>query len=127
VRVYDFSPALRQAIVLTREAGLTESATEHDEGSLAAYTTSSEWLAEVGDAILQFGSREGKRVPTEVADLLDECLKEIGKVWPKYKPKPTSGEEAIEPPAGHDGRSRPLSITIGYRSPEKLPTCFSAQ
>jgi hypothetical protein len=86
VHVSDFSPALRQAIMLAREAGLTESATDLEERSFAAYTTSSEWLGEVSEAILQFRSREGKRIPTEVADLLDECLKEIGKVWPKYKP-----------------------------------------
>jgi len=30
--------------------------------------------------------REDKRVPAEVAGLLDECLTEIGKVWPEYKP-----------------------------------------
>ena len=86
MRVSDFSPKLRKAIMLAREAGLTESATDLEERSFAAYTTTSEWLGEVGEAILQFRSREGKRVPTKVADLLDECLTETGKIWPKYKP-----------------------------------------
>ena len=45
-------------------------------------------LGETGDAILQFRSREGKRVPAEVEARLDECLREIGKVWPRYKPGP---------------------------------------
>ena len=84
MRVADFSPALRQAIKLAREAGLTESAAELEERAFAAYTTSSEWLGEVGEAILQFRAREGKGVPTEVAKLLDQCLREVGKVWPKY-------------------------------------------
>jgi len=86
VHVADFSPALRQAIKLAREAGLTESATELEERAFAAYTTSSEWLGEVGEAILQFRAREGKRVPADVAELLDQCLREVGKVWPKYGP-----------------------------------------
>jgi hypothetical protein len=84
VHVADFSPALRQAIKLAREAGLTESATELEARAFAAYTTSSEWLGEVGEAILQFRAREGKRVPADVAKLLDQCLREVGKVWPKY-------------------------------------------
>ena len=84
--VADFSPALRQAIKLAREAGLTESATELEERAFAAYTTSAEWLGEVGEAILQFRAREGKRVPADVAELLDQCLTEVGKVWPKYGP-----------------------------------------
>jgi len=86
VHVTDFGPALRQAIALAREAGLTESATELEKRAFAAYTTSSEWLGEVGEAILEFRSREGKRVPANVVDLLDGCLREVGKVWPKYRP-----------------------------------------
>lgn len=85
MHVADFSPALRHAIRLAREAGLTESATELEGRPFAAYTTSSEWLGEVGEAILQFRTREGRRVPANVAELLNECLREVGKVWPKYR------------------------------------------
>jgi hypothetical protein len=84
MHVADFSPALRQAIKLAHEAGLTESATKLEERVSAACTTSSEWLGEVGEAILQFRAREGSRVPADVAELLDQCLREVGKVWPKY-------------------------------------------
>jgi hypothetical protein len=87
VHVAEFSPSLRHAIRLAREAGLTESAAELEERAFAAYTTSSEWLGEVGEAILQFRAREGRRVPAEVAELLDQCLREVGKVWPKYGPE----------------------------------------
>jgi hypothetical protein len=86
VQVADFGPAMRQAIKLAREAGLMESATELEERAAAAATTSSEWLGEVGGAILRFRAREGDRVPAEVSELLDQCLTEIGKVWPKYGP-----------------------------------------
>ena len=60
----DFSASLRRAILLAREAGLAASAAELEERS----------------------SREGRRVSTEVAGLLDQCLAEIGKVWPKHRP-----------------------------------------
>ena len=60
MHVADFSPALRQAIKLARETGLTESATRLEERALATYTTSSEWLGEVGEAILRLRAREGK-------------------------------------------------------------------
>jgi hypothetical protein len=91
VPVPDFTPKLLDAIRLAREAGLTHSATELEERSFAAYTTSSEWLGVVGEAILRFRSREGKRVPAGVEARLDECQREIGKVWPRYKPGPLRG------------------------------------
>lgn len=86
MHVADFSPALRQAVRLAREAGLNESATELEKRAFAVYTTSSEWLGEVGEAILEFRSREGKRIPPNVTELLEGCLREVGKVWPKYRP-----------------------------------------
>ena len=86
MHVADFGPQLKQAIMLARQAGLTASAAELEKRASAACTTSSEFLGQVGEAILQFRSREGKRVPAEVADLLDECLWEVGKVWPRYRP-----------------------------------------
>lgn len=86
VNVADFSPLLRRAIMLAREAGLKASATELEERVFGAHVTASEWLGEVGEAIRQFRSREGARVPAEVARALDDCLREVGKVWPKYAP-----------------------------------------
>jgi hypothetical protein len=77
---------LRQAIARAREAGLTEAAAELEAQAFAAATTSSEWLGQVGEAILRFRSREGDRIPADVDRLLDECLREVGKVWPKYGP-----------------------------------------
>ncbi len=86
MHVADIGTRVRQAIRLAREAGLTGSAAELERVATAAYTTSSEFLGEVGYAILQFRLREGKRVPAEADELLDECLREVGKVWPRYKP-----------------------------------------
>lgn len=65
---------------------MTESAAELEERAFAASTTSSEWLGEVGEAIREFKAREGKAIPADVAELLDQCLSEVGKVWPKHGP-----------------------------------------
>lgn len=82
----DFTPKMRRALALARAAGLTESARELEESLNGVYTTSSELLGEVGGAILRFRKREGKRIPPEAAELLDECQREIGAVWPVYGP-----------------------------------------
>ena len=85
VPVTDLNSTLRRAVTLARAAGL-ESATELEDRAFAAYTTSSEWLGEVGEAIRQFRVRERDKVPPEVSRLLDLCLTEVGKVWPRYRP-----------------------------------------
>ena len=85
VEVPDFAPRLKRAIELAREAGLEDSAAELEGRAFAAYTTSSEWLGEVGDAIHRFRARHGTRIPREAAALFDECLAEVAKVWPKFK------------------------------------------
>ncbi len=71
--------------MLAHQAGLVESAVELQERAFAAYTTSSEWLGEVGEAILEFLARERERAPAEAIELLDDCLAEVARVWPKYK------------------------------------------
>lgn len=78
MHVADFMPSLQRAIALAREAGLTESAAELESRRTAAYTTSSEFLGEVGEAILRFRAQEGRRLPPEVSSLLHECQREIG-------------------------------------------------
>jgi len=85
MQVKDIAPKLRRAIMLAREAGLVESAGELEARAFAAYTTSSEWLGEVGVAIRRLLSRERARVPAEAAELLNECLAEVGKVWPNLR------------------------------------------
>lgn len=98
----DLSAALRRAIVLVREAGLEESAAELEGRVFAAYTTSSEWLGEVGEAIRRLHAREGARVPAEAARLLGECLREVGRVWPEV---PVAGVAAG---AARESALRPL-------------------
>ncbi len=86
MHVNNFRVALRNAIAEARAAGLVDSANQLETRALAAYPTSSEWLGEVGEAIQEFLACERERVPATTARLLDECLSEVGKVWPKYRP-----------------------------------------
>lgn len=86
MRVTELAQTLREAVQEARAAGLTEAASELEARVFAAYTTSSEWLGEVGTAIHEFLQRERGRIPTSVARLLDACLAEVGKVWPRYRP-----------------------------------------
>ena len=81
------SEMLRQAIAIARGLGLTESADRLQDRTEGAYTSSSEYLGEVGDAIQEFLAREGNRLPGVLTRRLDECLYEVGRVWPKYRPK----------------------------------------
>lgn len=77
---------LERAIALSRQAGLTATVDELEGSANGVYTTSSEYLGEVGEAIQKFQAREGKRIPPEAAELLDDCLRDIGVLWPKYIP-----------------------------------------
>ncbi len=77
---------MQRAIALIREAGMTEPARELDARLSTAYTTSSEFLGELGAAIVRFREKEAGRLPPAAAELLDECQREIGAVWPAYGP-----------------------------------------
>ena len=82
MQVADFTETLRQAIAESRAAGLELPARELEATVFAAYTTSSEWLGEVGVAILQFVSRTRVQIPPECERELYDCLAEVRKVWP---------------------------------------------
>jgi hypothetical protein len=86
VQVADFTETLRQAIVESRAAGLDLSARELERTAFAAYTTSSEYLGEVGKAITRFLKVNGRDLPPATVAKFRYCLAEVGKVWPKYRP-----------------------------------------
>jgi len=54
--------------------------------SLGVYTTSSEYLGEVGEGITRFLESNGRNLPPATLGKFRTCLMEIGKVWPKYRP-----------------------------------------
>jgi hypothetical protein len=79
----DLVALVREAVQAARAAGLNEAADELESRTSAAFTTSSEWLGEVGLAIRQFRARERGRLPPAVQRSLDSCLAEVRKVWPR--------------------------------------------
>ena len=82
IQVADFSARLKKAMRQARIAGLVDAADEVEARMSAAYTTSSEWLGEVGSAIRHFLKREHGRVPPDLQQQLERCLREVHKVWP---------------------------------------------
>ena len=78
----DFTQTLKAAIVEARAAGLDSAAAQLEGRCFAVYTTSSEWLGEVGLAIAEFRRNAGTGLPPSVIEKLDACMREVRKVWP---------------------------------------------
>jgi hypothetical membrane protein len=83
VQAADFTQTLQQAIHESRAAGLDLRELEQAAGG--AYTTSSEYLGEIGAGIARFLQSNGHNVPPATAAKFRGCLAEVGKVWPKYR------------------------------------------
>ena len=83
VQAADFTQTLQQAIHESRAAGLDVRDLEQTAGGV--YTTSSEYLGEIGAAISRFLKSNGHRLPPATAAKFRGCLAEVGKVWPKYR------------------------------------------
>ena len=83
--VKDFYPLLWEAIVDARAAGLVSLADSLESRSSAAYTTSSELLGETGRAIVEFLRVGGAKVQPAVAAKLQECLRQVQRVWPELR------------------------------------------
>lgn len=86
VQAADFTQTLQQAIHESRAAGLDAAVRELEQAASAAYTTSSEYLGEIGEAIAQFLKSNGHHLPPATVAKLHRCLAQVGKVWPKYRP-----------------------------------------
>jgi len=84
--VEDFRSLLREALNEAEGAGFGSVVDEVRARCFATYTTSSEWLGEVGDAIADLIARHGADLPRSTVTKLNCCLREVGKVWPKYHP-----------------------------------------
>jgi len=82
----DFTPTLRKAISEVRSLGFIEAADSLERSIFSAYTTSSEWLGESGQAITSFLNAHNSELPTSLVSEFNICLIEIAKVWPKYRP-----------------------------------------
>jgi len=80
----DISPVLRRLISELHSGGLDFAARELEAHCFAAYTSSSEWLGEVGAALYRFRSVNRGRYSPELDPLIDQCLREVGRVWPHF-------------------------------------------
>jgi len=83
--VKDFYPLLREAIAEARASGLVSLADSLESHSSAAYATSSELLGETGQAIVEFLRLGGADVQPAVAAKLQECLRQVQRVWPELR------------------------------------------
>ena len=79
-------PILRAAIDEARAAGLTPESEALATQSFACCTTSDEWLGETGLALTAFLSENRARLAPSTVRKLEECLREISKVWPRFHP-----------------------------------------
>jgi hypothetical protein len=80
--IEDPSPALREAVMLLKQAGLREAAAEFESACFATYTTQEEWLARVGVAIRQLRASSEQALPREVEIPLRRALRIVREVWP---------------------------------------------
>src|ERR1700752_471737 len=80
----DISPVLKRLISELHSGGLDSAARELEAHCFAAYTSSSEWLGEVGAALYRFRSVNRGRYSPDLDPLIDQCLREVGRVWPHF-------------------------------------------
>jgi hypothetical protein len=73
-----------ELVIKLREHGFGESANEIATLTGSAWTTSSEFIGELGRAVLRF-QREHPAVSTDLRDALDRCTREVRIVWPDIR------------------------------------------
>lgn len=83
--VKDYRSLLRQAIAEARDCGLGAEADQLEQAVSSAFTTSSEVIAEQGEAVMRFTKATRGRMRAGVKANLDRCLAEIGKTRPVYR------------------------------------------
>jgi hypothetical protein len=80
--INDVQSILRRAIDEARRIGRGDSASDLEARCFAAYTTSSEWLGEIGLAIRAFQNEKHQSTSAALDRELTACLEEVKKVWP---------------------------------------------
>ena len=70
-----------ELVAKLREHSFDEGADEIAMVMSSAWTTSSEFIGELGRAVLRF-QREHPAVSTDLHDTLDRCIREVRIVWP---------------------------------------------
>jgi hypothetical protein len=83
--IKDFTQTLREAISEIEATGFVAPAEAARERCFSAYTTSSEWLGEVGLCVTDLLSTCGTSIPLTTREKLRACLNEVAKVWPNFQ------------------------------------------
>ncbi|MCE5182451.1 MAG: hypothetical protein LLG15_11665 [Betaproteobacteria bacterium] len=83
--IQDFTPILREALAEIEAAGPAPLIGDIRQRCFASYTTSSEWLGEVGLAINELLNAKGSAIPATAHTKLKLCLHEVSKVWPNFQ------------------------------------------
>ena len=81
----DFTPRLREALSEIEAAGFVAPAEAARGRCFSAYTTSSEWLGEVGVSVTELLATCGASIPASTREKLKACLNEVAKVWPTFR------------------------------------------
>lgn len=81
----DFAGILKEALAEVKAAVHAQAAEEATSRCFAAYTTSSEWLGEVGEALSALLRDHHASLPETTPQKLRYCLDEVAKIWPKYR------------------------------------------
>ena len=82
--IQNFTPRLREALSEIEAAGFVAPAEVARSRCFAAYTSSSEWLGEVGASITELLATCGPSIPVATREKLHVCLNEVAKVWPAF-------------------------------------------
>jgi|JI10StandDraft_1071094.scaffolds.fasta_scaffold74684_1 hypothetical protein len=80
-----FTSRLLEALSELEAAGFIAPAEAARDRCFSAYTTSSEWLGEVGASITELIATFGASIPVPTRQKLDVCLNEVAKVWPTFR------------------------------------------
>lgn len=80
--IRDFRPELRSAIDLLSEAGYEREAFVLIASMEGAYSTASEMLAGIGEAVLRMSQRLGPELPVPVETAFSHAMDEIRKALP---------------------------------------------
>lgn len=83
--INDFTPRLREALSEIEAAGFVASAEAARGKCFSVYTTSSEWLGEVGVSVTELLATHGALIPASTREKLNACLNEVAKVWPRFR------------------------------------------
>jgi hypothetical protein len=73
-----------ELIIKLREHGFAESADYVAMLMRSVWTSSSEFIGELGQAVLLF-QREHPTIPPDLRDVLDRCMREVRIVWPEIQ------------------------------------------